>query len=84
MLFRSLKPYSLRTLNLTPSCVPPRFVLMTMTPLAAVRAVERRARRALHDLDRLDVEAAELVQAADVHDRAVDDDQRLLAAARAR
>ena len=45
------------------------------------RSVERRAGGALDDLDRLDVESAELTQVADVHDDAVDDDERLGAAA---
>ena len=38
--------------------------------------VERGARGTLHDFDRLNVERADLVQVADAHDRAVDDDQR--------
>src|SRR6185369_474271 len=42
-------------------------------------AVQRRACRTLHDFDRLDIEAAHLVETADVHDDAVNDDQWLLA-----
>src|SRR5690348_9315195 len=35
-LLRSFTPYSVRALNLMPSWLAPRFVLITMTPFAAV------------------------------------------------
>src|SRR3712207_7877767 len=46
---------------------PPRSTLFPYTTLF---------RSALHHLDRLDVQAAELLDAPDIHDDVVDDDER--------
>src|SRR5215467_11300698 len=69
-LFRSLKPYSVRAV----------LRLDHDDAIGRRRAVDRCARGALHDLDRLDVQSAELVEAADIEHHAVDDEERLLAA----
>jgi len=52
--------------------------LITMTPFCSGCAVDRGAGGTLHHFDRLDVEAAELIEASDVQDDAVDDVQRRL------
>jgi len=52
--------------------------------VGGTRAVQRGAGGALHDFDRLDVEAPQFVEAADVQDRAVNNDERTLACDRSR